>query len=69
MAEQNILPTCFESNSLQTLYKVLNFLANSLALQKPSATNMISQISSVSGTTMAQGLKQNTNSARNEFHY
>ena len=33
-----------------------NFLASSLASRNPSATSMISAISSKSGTTIAQGL-------------
>lgn len=36
----------------------MNFRANSLASIKPSATSMISQMSSKSGTTMAQGLQE-----------
>ena len=35
-----------------------NFLARTRASRKPSATNMISAISSKSGTTMAQGLNE-----------
>ena len=34
-----------------------NFLASSLASRNPSATSMISAISSKSGTTIAQGLE------------
>ena len=48
--------TCFESSSLHNEYSVMNFLASSRASRKPSATSMISQISSKSGTTMAHGL-------------
>lgn len=49
--------TCLESSSLHKLYRVMNFLASSLASKKPSATNMISQINSKSGTTIAHGLE------------
>lgn len=42
---------------MQSVYSVMNFRANERASTKPSATNMISQISSMSGATMAQGLK------------
>lgn len=49
--------TCLESSSLQREYRVMNFLAKALASTNPSATNMISQISSKSGTTIAHGLK------------
>ena len=35
-----------------------NFLASSLASRNPSATSMISAISSKSGTTIAQGLER-----------
>lgn len=45
------------NSSLHRVYKVINFLAKSLASINPSATNMISQISAKSGTTIAQGLK------------
>lgn len=41
---------------MQREYSVMNFLARRRASKKPSATNMISQISSKSGTTIAQGL-------------
>ena len=37
----------------------MNFLAKARASTNPSATNMISQISSKSGTTIAHGLKKN----------
>lgn len=42
----------------------MNFLARSLASRNPSATSMISQISSKSGTTIAQGLKTSSNSCQ-----
>ena len=45
-----------ERSSLHKVYNVMNFLARSLASTKPSATNIISQINSNSGTTIAQGL-------------
>jgi len=48
--------TCFESNSLHNEYRVMNFLASRRASRKPSATSIISQISSKSGTTIAHGL-------------
>lgn len=48
--------TCFESSSLHKVYRVMNFLARRRASRKPSATSIISHISSKSGTTMAQGL-------------
>lgn len=38
----------------------MNFLARSLASRNPSATSMISQISSKSGTTIAQGLERSS---------
>lgn len=38
----------------------MNFLANDRASMNPSATSMISQISSKSGTTIAQGLNGET---------
>lgn len=44
---------------MQKLYRVMNFLPKSLAFRKPSAINIISQISSKSGTTMAHGLQTN----------
>lgn len=46
------------NSSLHSVYNVMNFLAKSLASMNPSATNIISQISAKSGTTMAQGLKR-----------
>jgi hypothetical protein len=48
--------TCLDKSSLQSVYNETNLQANERASMKPSATNMISQISSVSGATMAQGL-------------
>ena len=48
--------TCLDSNSRHSVYSVMNFLASRRASMKPSATNMISQISSKSGTTIAHGL-------------
>lgn len=48
--------TCLDSSSLHRVYSVMNFRASRWASRKPSATSMISQISSKSGTTMAQGL-------------
>lgn len=42
----------------------MNFLASRRASKKPSATSMISQISSKSGTTIAQGLQGVSRSAR-----
>ena len=56
---QHVL-TCLDSSSLQREYKVMNFLAKARASTNPSATNMISQISSKSGTTIAHGLKKTT---------
>lgn len=53
--------TCFERSSLQSVYKVINFLASTLASRKPSATSIISQINSKSGTTIAQGLRKKEN--------
>lgn len=53
--------TCLESSSLQRAYKVINFLATRRASIKPPATNVISEISSMSGMTMAQGLRKKTN--------
>ena len=41
----------------------MNFLASSLASRKPSATSMISQMSSKSGTTIAHGLQPANNTA------
>lgn len=41
----------------------MNFLARRRASRKPSATSMISQISSKSGTTIAQGLGRSMGSA------
>jgi len=38
----------------------MNFLASNRASRKPSATNMISQINSKSGTTIAHGLRKTT---------
>lgn len=49
-------PTCLDNNSLQRVYRLINLRANTRASMKPSATNMISQISSKSGITMAHGL-------------
>lgn len=49
--------TCLESNSLHSVYSVMNFLARVLASMKPSDINIISQIIPKSGTTIAQGLK------------
>lgn len=40
--------TCLESSSLQRAYKVINFLANRRAPINPSATNTISEITSMS---------------------
>lgn len=50
--------TCLDRSSLQSWYRVMNFLANTRASMNPSATNIISQISSKSGTTIAHGLKR-----------
>ena len=63
------VPTCLDSSSLQREYKVMNFLAKARASTNPSATNMISQISSKSGTTIAHGLKNKTYRQKvREFH-
>lgn len=43
-------------SSLHRVYRVMNFLAKSLASINPSATNIISHIKAKSGTTIAQGL-------------
>lgn len=66
--------TCLDSNSLQSWYSVMNFLAKSRASIKPSATNMISQMSSKSGTTIAHGLQritidQHTSRCKNIYKY
>ncbi|CAB1338591.1 unnamed protein product [Coregonus sp. 'balchen'] len=47
----------------------MNFLARTLASMKPSATNMISQINSKSGTTMAHGLQErDTQKSEQQIH-
>ena len=48
--------TCLDRSSLHSEYRVINLRARSRASRNPSATNMISQISSKSGTTIAHGL-------------
>lgn len=44
----------------------MNFLANARASMNPSATNIISQISSKSGTTIAHGLETGEKTVQNK---